>query len=86
MSDIPETFIATFTRVTDAKVGEDGKKRAEDSPGGFRSFRGISPINITEKSVGKKIETEDGPMTISHVWRDGKAGESVTLSFEELPL
>lgn len=79
MSD--EEFIPTWIRVTDPKETMPGGNQ-----GGFISYRGIAVTDITKKSVGKKVPMYGQKYTISHVWREGKKGEEVSFSFQELPL
>lgn len=74
-------FIPTWIRVTDPEENMPGGNK-----GGFISYRGIAVEDTTQKSIGKKVRMGDLDYTVSRVWREGKAGEEVSYSFDEITL
>lgn len=79
--EAPKEFVPTWIRVTDPKETMPGGNK-----GGHISYRGIALVDVTKKSVGEKVPMFGQEYTVSHVWREGKAGEEVSYSFKELPL
>lgn len=81
MTEEKEEFIPTWIRVTDPDEDMPGGNK-----GGFISYRGIATFDTTAKSVGSKVRMGEDEYTVSHVWREGKKGEEVSYSFEEITL
>jgi hypothetical protein len=80
-NEIPTEFVPSWIRVTDPN-----EKMPGGNKGGFISYRGVSPVDIDAKSVGQKFAMDGQDYTISKVWREGRAGEEVSLSFDEIKL